>query len=275
VRKHVKDDLLTYPKQPEWERQGWHAARSYRIEDGILWEERNSFARGYKPLKEFELPSALARITAEDPSERLDLVSFASEFGLLGYNHLVPPEERKREFGDPIHWIHAHSATVRFCIKFIGLLEEGDDAATEDEFKHEKRWIGAERHEFIDWCIESDQRDLKTEPHLRNTTSAIHVLRQRLSFIITGNIAGVTRSLLLSRSGTVSSLLTFRAMIEAVYWQLANRLEGGGVRRCLSCGGFFLSRDKRQQYCPPHPGSTRSRCSSVLNTRNFRARKKD
>ena len=68
------------------------------------------------------------------------------------------------------------------------------------------------------------------------------------------------------------SFFLSQATIEAVYWQLADKIEAKMILRCSECRRFFVARDKRQQYCPPLPGSARSRCSSRLNVRNFRDR---
>src|SRR4051812_12596265 len=95
---------------------------------------------------------------------------------------------------------------------------------------------------------------------LRDGIPASAIIRGELSNIITESIVGVSRWLLNDpRCTRTESFFLCWATIEAVYWQLADRMESRMVRRCLECRRFFVARDKRQDYCPPLPGATRSR----------------
>ena len=103
----------------------------------------------------------------------------------------------------------------------------------------------------------------------KNPIGAAHYI---LRLFINRNIQGIQRSLREGAQGHSKSFFTFRATIEAVYWQLADLLEGGQVRRCEECGRFFPAKDKRQRYCPPAPDRKRSRCASRFTVRAFRGR---
>jgi hypothetical protein len=261
VRKHIKADLLTYPSpSPECAGSGyiqaWAVAKSYRITaNGLLCEDESAgWTRSYNPFCEWNLPTALARVATGTSSP----LEFAAEFGLLGYDHLRLPKEPRG--GEPIEWILAHSRTVRFCLDWIGMFEEGDTFVIEDALKHQTSGRYA-------WGAVSG--NLKK----RDMGLSAGVVRRRVASFITENIRGITRRMETDLLGTrARSLFTFRGMIETIYWQLANKLDQGGIRRCNACRSIFVARDKRQNYCPAFPNATRSRCSSKLNTANFRNR---
>jgi hypothetical protein len=258
--------MLTYPK-PSQESAGsgfvpvWGVATKYEVKRGVLREE-GAPVRAYNPFAAVELPTALARIT----SNELSPVAFASEFGLLGYDKLAPEKPRG---GDPLDWIIAHSRTVALFLELIGLLEEGDYAGLDYVLPEASTGPYAWGATLVGLPTDVIRHEL------RRGIPAAAIARNYLSRYITENVVGVTRLLNTDAQRTrLASLFTFRGMIEAVYWQLADRAESGGVRRCRQCRHFFVARDKRQQYCPPFPGATRSRCSSKFNVQNFRSRER-
>lgn len=274
MRKRSKGDLLTrvkYPVEPLWERQLWKVAESYEVKDGKLFPQGKECARHYAPLKTPELPTELQRVATGN----LSPIEFAGQFGLLGYRNLTGYQQHE---GDPLDWVVAHARTVHFCLQFIGMLQED---ASEEEIRYELEQFPDGPYALLEKIIEIDLRcDIsppknETEKKLRGHVKASHVARIEVCKFVSYNIERVGRRLLTDRFATkIDSYISFHAMIEAVYWQLADRIEGGGVRRCLACKQFFVARDKRQQYCPPWPGSTRSRCSARLNVQNFRSREK-
>jgi hypothetical protein len=267
VGKHIKTDLLTYLKRtPECAGSGfipaWAVAPHYEVAEGVLREVGIS-DREYNPFSRLELPTELARIATGE----LSPVAFASEFGLLGHDALLLPETGRG--GDPLDWVVAHSRTVGLFLNLIGLLEEDDEHALQYELKHASPGLYAFGRQLVNLPTDHIRDALK-----RNVPAA-GLARLYIGRYITENILGITRRLQTNPQLTrVASAFVFRAMIETVYWQLANRLESGGVRRCAECRRFFIARDKRQQYCPPFPGSTRSRCSAKLNVQNFRSRQR-
>lgn len=293
MEKRVKSDLLTHQNGGFWSRS--NVAKQYQIADGLLRRVGDGCARTYNPFAEVELPTALARICSEEISP----LEFASDYGELGYTALVrtalvpsfsaclpkSPEwkaahtayknyqdalysaARNLPEGDPEDWLLAHSRTVALCLEFIGLLEEGDEEQIREAIEGVQRGPYARGvHLFT-----MSTRDWRKS--LQDGVPASALIRRNLSDIISENIAGVRRWLVTDPHCTRSeSFFLCNAMIEAVYWQLADRMEAKMVRRCLECRRFFVSRDKRQQYCPPLPGSSRSRCSSRLNVKNWRDR---
>ena len=266
MRKHVNEDLLTCPQpSPECALSGvvpcWGVVGGYIVSGGILRESDRSEMRAYNPFAEYELPTQVARIVTGDVSPE----EFAGKFGLLGHDHLVSRRECKG--GDPIEWVRAHSRTVALCLDLIGVLEEGDEVVIGDavETTRPGPYIWGQRIGKLPTRF--------TDHSLKKNVPPAAIARNWLTRLITDNIQGITRRLSTDAYGSrLASYFSFKAMIETVYWQLADRVEGGGVRRCLECRRFFLTRDKRQQYCPPYPGSTRSRCSSRVNVNSFRSR---
>ena len=292
MRKHVKDDLLTYPRNDFFAVA--LVAKRYEITEGLLHSVGSKSARNYNPFLEVSLPTALARISSGEISP----LEFALEFGELGYsriirNKLTPlsvslPKSaeweaasdayqnwqkafhaatRNMPLGDPVDWILAHSKTVALCLEFIGLLAEGDEDAIHDAVETVPRGPYA-------WGVRLGTLPVKEWSQiLRTGAAASAIIRLALCDLINENIAGIRRRLVTDPRGSrTESFFLCSATIEAVYWQLADRMEARMIQRCSECRRFFVARDKRQQYCPPLPGSTRSRCSSKLNVKNFRLR---
>jgi hypothetical protein len=173
-----------------------------------------------------------------------------------------------RKGGDPVKWVLAHSRTVALCLQLIGVLEEADRHAIAETVETTTSGPYAWRLGVGKLSTKFAQSTLETRPQLH-----AGIARGWLRNFITDNIAGISRRMDMDAYGTrLVSFFSFRAMIETVYWQLADKAESGGIRRCLECKRFFVARDKRQQYCPPFPGASRSRCSSRLNISNFRIR---
>jgi hypothetical protein len=296
--KRVKGDMLTYqnPTFPSLS----HVAKEYQVTNGVLQRVGRGFTRSYQPFYEAGLPDALARISEDAELEDVKLLEFASKFGELGYSQIVRstlfpsfPRDLSKSpdwkdahdafenyvyvlskghgqipEGDPVRWVKAHSRTVALCLNFIGLLNIGDEDEIRDELESVPRGPYAVRDQIVPLPVKEWRAHLE-EGRLRPSI----IIRHPVCNLITENIAGVRRRLITDPLGSRSESFFFpAATIEAVYWQLADKMEVKMIQRCAECRRFFIARDKRQHYCPPLPGSTRSRCSSKLNVRNFRIR---
>jgi hypothetical protein len=289
--KHYKDDLLTSSNSAFTVSV---VAGQYRITDGLLHRVVAKPARTYNPFVDENLPNALARIS----SDELDLLDFASEFGELGYSRIIrntPPlstfvpksaewratssayqnwqkafhaAARNLPEGDPVDWVLAHSRTVALCLEFIGLLMEGDEEAIRDAVE------GIPARGPYAWGVRLGALPVKEwNQSLKTGVEASAIIRLAVCDLINENIAGIRRRLVTDPHGfRAESFFLCSATIEAVYWQLADKMESGMIRRCDECKRFFVTRDPRRRYCPALPGSTRSRCSSKLNVKNFRLR---
>jgi hypothetical protein len=293
MSKHVKHDLLTYSNGgfPSLSK----VAKQYQLTNGLLRRVGHGVARAYMPFSEAVLPTALARISTKE----ITPLEFASEFGELGYSRLVraallpsfsgclPKSDnwktahaayrdyrdavmtaaRDLPEGDPVDWIMAQSRTVALCLSFSGSLARGDEWEIRDAVEEVPRGPYAMRDRIVSLPVR------EWREALRRGTTASAIIRLHLCDLITENIAGVRRWMMTDPIGSrAESFFLPQATIEAVYWQLADKIEAKLIRRCTECQRFFVARDQRQQYCPPLPGSTRSRCSSRLNVASFRVR---
>jgi hypothetical protein len=293
MNKRVEADLLTYS-------QGGFpslavVAKRYQVKGGWLSSVGPGVARTYMPFSEAGLIDALAGISTGDVTP----LEFASVFGGLGYSRLVraaayphfssclPMSDKWKaayaEYrnyrdaviaaardlpdGDPLDWLMAQSRTVALCLNFSGLLARGDEYEIQEALEEVTRGPYATRDRIVSLPVKSWRGALRK----RKAPSVI--IRRPLCDLITENITGVRRWMMTNPFGShAESFFLCQATIEAVYWQLADKMEAKMVRRCVGCRRFFVARDKRQTYCPPLPGSTRSRCSSRLNVENFRNR---
>jgi hypothetical protein len=290
--KHVKYDLLTYSNGgfPSLSK----VAKQYQLTNGLLRRVGHGVARTYMPFSEVGLPTALARISTKE----ITPLEFASEFGELGYSRLVraallprfsaclPKSDNwktahaaYRDYrdavmtaardlleGDPVDWIIAQSRTVALCLNFVGLLGGGDEYEILDALADVTRGPYAMRDQIVTLPVK------EWREALRNGIAPSVIIRRPLCDLIAENIAGVRRWLITDPHGSRAESFFFGTTIEAAYWQLADKMEAKMVLRCAECKRFFVARDKRQQYCPPLPGSSRSRCSSRLNVKNWRDR---
>jgi hypothetical protein len=186
--------------------------------------------------------------------------------------------------GEPVAWIKAHANTVAALIEILGLIQDGDIDALAYTVRNKPAGpfaVGYHVAQEITWPrIPRDRKRAKEyEAHLLDPAAAPTLAAGIVRNYINCNISGIRRDLYtpvsVSPAPRGRSKFTFRAMIEAVYWQLADRLERGGIRRCIECGRYFVARDPRQVHCPPFPGAKRSRCSSRQNVRIWRGRQKE
>ena len=164
----------------------------------------------------------------------------------------------------------AHARSVKVCLELIYYIEEQDEIALDEiisNFPAPPFGLGW-RTNHLDFRADYDHyRKFHPAP---NAIDHAHSIVDR---IINPNISGVSRQFSHRHSRTQSrSTWVFNGMIEAVYWQLADKFEHGGIRRCRNCERTFVARDKRQHFCPPPDGLKRSRCASRHNVALHRDR---
>src|ERR1017187_6655100 len=113
----------------------------------------------------------------------------------------------------------AHSRTVALCLQFIGLLESGDEMAIREEVECiQAHKPYAQRAQLIRLPVREWRESLK-----RHTASAI--IRPHLCHLITENIAGVRREFITDPFNSRADSFFLGVTIEAVYWQLADKME--------------------------------------------------
>jgi hypothetical protein len=195
-------------------------------------------------------------------------VEFADAFGLLGWTRIrrVHPEPAEakdlsqydmdmRE-GEPVDWVKAHANTVHIVVDSIGAYQDPVIP------KHPPHFSGpvALGEKIVD--------GVQILAKLRSRRDAWYDLLQAL---LNPNIEHVPRIFL---RGRPRSYFRPRALIEAIYWHLADLLDHPRlVKRCEECGNYFVAGDWRQLYCDAFIRATRSRCSSLRNTHIFREKK--
>jgi hypothetical protein len=69
------------------------------------------------------------------------------------------------------------------------------------------------------------------------------------------------------------SRFRFTALVQVVYWQLADLAGSRYLRQCLECKTLFFASDNRQVFCPPPAGVRESRCAKRHQMRELRNRK--
>jgi hypothetical protein len=69
---------------------------------------------------------------------------------------------------------------------------------------------------------------------------------------------------------TGRTVFRFKALIQLIYWQLADWIDGGRLRQCAECQTYFFAEDGRQRFCPPPLGVDESRCARRARMRALR-----
>lgn len=262
-----------------WRVQERYAVRRYKtsVWSGEILEARGKVVKEYRPADEPNLWNHLADVS----TKRLEPEQFAAKYGLLGYDNLSQWDVNKvlgndRLFlevegdkppGDPIIWFMWHAKTVHQARELIQLL---DPDADPQELRTYVERLWRDWYPVGGW---PRKRALLAELGVKPKPAALaHAMLREM---INPNLEGIHRQLYPDPLGRSRGLFTFRALIEMVYYHLANLLEGKGfLNRCEGCGKPFYSRDRRPKHCPPPPGVSISRCASLKNVRVFREKKK-
>ena len=116
-----------------------------------------------------------------------------------------------------------------------------------------------------------------TTYRLSGKTSPMDEARDLVSMVLDRNLADV-RPLVLrtyERAVTATGLqrdLSFGALLSVIYWHLSESAIGHrAYRQCAECGGWFEQTHALQNYCPPYPKGTESRCAVRARQRRFKA----
>jgi hypothetical protein len=254
----------------------------YEIAPGGIVIASGGIARLHAPIAHPELPQMVAKLeTATDAA----ILKFYETYGALDFlaessnpdDHFYTwPDGKRTESGDPLPWVRSHARTVRVCLALSeGLTHRRVkelQALTTDPTpgyavgptigtRSAARLLETAR---IDYCA---KHGITLDKPLSVTTRA-RLLRRCL---INPNIAGIHRYVDVSPDGTDRTAFTFRGQIEAVYWHLANIVDGGVVARCKrpGCGGLFTQRHRSQEYCAPRYRQRESPCALWVRQRRL------
>jgi hypothetical protein len=195
---------------------------------------------------------------------RLKPVAFADRFGLLGYNELVPDENRCKG-GEPLDWFRAQALTALTVVELIDHLEEAKESA------------GGRRHlaNYLKEELTNGPYTLggKVAEVMIQGSSPIITANSILRCLLNANLGDAGRRLQM-RNGELRTIFTFHALVQVIYWQLADQIGKSSIRRCAECGRVFTSSNVRSRFCLPVGGKKISACKSRWNVREFRKKKK-
>jgi hypothetical protein len=191
-------------------------------------------------------------------------VEFANRFGLLGYNYIVP-RENSCKGGDPLNWFLAHAHTVYTIAELIERVKEARES--DGGRRHLANYL---REEITDgpyalggWVTRVRFQQSPTSPVL----AANGVLR----YLLNANLGETGRRLTATGLRTI---FAFRALVQVIYWQLADQIGKSSIHRCAECGRIFTGANSRSRFCPPSGGKKISACKSRWNVREFRKKKR-
>jgi hypothetical protein len=198
--------------------------------------------------------------------DKLRPVEFADQFGLLGHNYIVP-RENVCKGGDPLNWFLAQASTVRVAAELIERLAEARESAGGRRFLAEylKNEIGDGPYALGGRVAEIRFQQASRSPIL--------VANGILRYLLNANLGETGRRIQIVASGP-RTVFTFRALIEVIYWQLADQIGKGAILRCAECGRIFTCANSRIRFCPPASGQKISPCKSRFNVRRHRKGKK-
>ena len=209
----------------------WPVFQRYRVKDGILREE-GRVLKVIAPVAELQLLGTLAGVY----QGKTTVENFACEFGYLGHAHIC--EVKNRRGGDPLPWFRTQAKNIFEILNLLAAIGRND--------------------------ARTIRQALKIPPD----DDPIRSAQRHIEIILNPHLEGIPRQLWAGVDG-IRSVFKPRALIDVVYWQLADLAEGREVvRRCLECESLFTSTDPRRQYCPG------KNCSMRRRVRLFRKRQK-
>ena len=217
-----------------------------------------------------------------EASER-EILRFAHVYGELGYTSLVRDAETVRAAGgilegDPVEWIRLHGHTVALCLELSDAIQASDtghagDIINGDLLKPGVMQLGKhyadgrvfEQSAAAGAALVTEKDVLKTET-LNTAVARLGWLDRARALrrdIINGNIERIFCQIKVMEDGSERSYFGYNATIEAVYWHLANLVDGGTVKRCAAkdCGAVFIQTHGHQRFCPPRWKQRESPCA--------------
>ena len=260
--KFEMDDHQLRTIMPPRPSNGAYVMAPYKIVDNVVQDTGfRRPTRRYLPAHYPDLPQILARLQDED-----DLLEFANQFGLLGYDQLVQnPEQRLN--GDPIPWIRSHVETISLCLELSALIEAVDVIGIERRLVVEDGIMAGISYAVLDQVTAGMQ-------FVPVGADILSLARQVRREIINANMRRMYR--VLHPIGEKDAIaFGFNALIETIYEHLANDISKGlRIRSCEACGKYLVERRRGQRYCPPPIGWKDSKCAVRARARGRRAKSK-
>jgi hypothetical protein len=258
----------------EWWKQPPHAIRKvvYAPYRGEHLPSVRSSADALVPIGNREIrytptnQKGLLGAFLEVAQNRATPVSFVNRFGLLGYNFLVPEQNKCKEGGDPIPWFLAHARTVYVLASLTNLIK------SIKERSEARKKLATYLAELPLGPYAQGGRVIKMDLSTRSSKpllSALGIIRT-----LTNPNLGDTGYRIQWTARGLNNFFSFQALIQVIYWQLAHEFDSRLIIRCCECGRIFVSHNPRTQFCLPEGAKKISPCKSKWNTRNTRRRQR-
>ena len=232
---------------------GIAVASRYRVADDALVEEVtdmltwDSQARMYWPAAHLELPARLAALQRGDVKA---VLAFAQTYGELGIDEDGGP--------DTLAVIWQHAWNVRTCLELSQRIRQRGrqrDEALNQYFKNELANLGFGDNGARGWSQLLPVvygRGMRKQGELVGSPESIAL--EIVEQILVPNLRRVTRQVLRDEKGRLVSDFRFVGLIDVIYWQLADAVTDGSLRRCKYCRTVFVAHNlKRDKYCPRPP----------------------
>lgn len=253
----------------------------YTIENGILKPcKETSLNKLYFPYLHKEIPTHFSYLYDGKDS---DIINFVNSYGMLGRDLLIASQtddlEKRKKYPETVEWIKAHSKSVNICLTIKNHLQKF-------EFQSNVTYENPPLKEYLDQYILNENAYQFT--NVGNTYEIQNIIFRRennlykdairvLQELINCNLCYFYRSIELLDNGNLSNNYNFTALIEVIYWILADTIVNGRVKQCAECGRVFIQTDRRQKYCPLmketkelYPNIKDSACATRHRVRKWR-----
>jgi hypothetical protein len=212
------------------------------------------------------------------------IVRFLKQFGTLGQVELQEPLGMRRveregnvffASGDHIGWFLDHAQHVRTCLALIAALNASEFSEERERGRKVLRYIEETRPRILSGplLIPTLQKTLHQVDHTTlwkpgdlEDDKARVLLRE----FLVPNLGMVERGY---DPKTGRTVFKFKVLLQLIYWQLADWIDGGRLRQCAECQTPFRAADGRQRFCPPPYGVNESRCARRARERARREKK--
>lgn len=279
-----------------WSSQVWPVYKHYYLEDDVIKERRDQAEkRTYFPVGSPELFTDFVNLGKSLPekaylletelvqsmriSHKEAVLSFARQWGLLGYDSLVDKPQRRG--GDPLDFVLLQIVRVKVVCQWFDDIKSGRQPSDTESYYKGKAAVGDIMRHILGF-VNSGLKGLEIgiRPFFTGYESFLE-----LDFMpATEEDYGLPSSSLDFAPGMefIGPIpqgfrveLKYRALLNIIYWHLANyvaRERDWG--RCLECGSFFERTDPRQQFCPPNKYGKRPQSQCAVRHRVRKARGK-
>jgi hypothetical protein len=249
-------------------RHGWEVSEAYEVVPFrsarhrspvrvLRAVEARGFRRFYLPMIEPNLVEEFAQVDTEEKLKR-----FVVRYGLLGFQHVTPPEERVG--GDPVEWALARAKESHVVLVIQNLLEGmqkvGSDAELRRELPKLLRKAGLDTRFRL--VPNFDAGRVMQELRKQGPVSTMFQLPKpweddpaRTAWLCLGDIINphLRRIHFEIRPGDETDspnlMLRFDCLLNVIFWRLAVELKKLKPYICESCGALKFARRGSRKTC--------------------------